>query len=1276
MKSAKKILSVFLAVLMLFSVMSVGFGGIVAIAHTVTVDGAADDTYETTDDVIIAVPETIYMKPGDNASTTGQYFVNNIVDRNGRVSVTAEKSQTNGSISIWAPGSTAFSFKTTAITGGIGDPVICNPDGGATFEDIRWANTDVGGTTGYASYALLALNINGTGLWHGSIALVEWEVTVYYGDADTTGKTYYAYTTLYAPMRSVGAIAEAKRSDNTNNEISSWISGVTGVGSPTAVTSNRADKEATGYFKYDPLWTNTFGGGSYNSADDFIVQQGNFVHASAPDGAGYTFSAGYTGYLMVDSSRYTNTNQIPNFYIGSDALRIESTALYYGLGKYYIWSKLGTGTERTTTDQDYNPASSDGWTQLYFADKGELGRKSWNPEYAVSDIAGKYLHIGSQGRANYLSQYDYSNAYVSVVFSVTDKSDLRAAIIQATSLDGTKYTKNSWTGASDTVVDEFRDALRNAAEVLGNPAADQGSIDGALGALRAKMNALKVTIKFDASTNGGVFTDNKTVKEYDVQFGTKKLINIGASLLNYFPVARFGYEFAGWSTDPDDPASASLSSLAGITFGDTLYAHYKKTISVDFHFLADASGKTDVTSNELTIYNQEDKALDVNVEDADDVDVYKFAGWTQDPASTEGSALGDTLTGITANTVYYATYLKTLTLNLDANGGDFDKASVEGGVGYNYDLTQSTGVATVILPETAPTRTGYGFDGWEINGEIYQPGDEVEFTGTATTATATAVWTINKFNVTFNFKDENGNDVSIKEKIEYGNAAQAPEIPDYYANQTMHYKFTNWDKSFDNITGDIVITAVYASGTMHNFTYTGNLPTCEEAGEAVYTCSVCGYSYTYSGDALGHEYVITDSKDADCENDGYITYVCNRDASHTYTEIIPATGHSFENTEYVAPTCTEDGYYISGTCANCGEDLAGKVIPALGHSWEVETEATCEHPGLKVCTVCGETDVIPQLPHSYVAVTIPATCEEDGKIVYTCSECGHSYETVIKSDGHNHIQMVIAPTCTSQGYTSLVCTVCGESTRSNYVPALGHDYTSVVVEPTCTTQGYTKHTCAVCGYSYKTDIVDALGHKYDKETVVDPTCTTKGYILHECTVCGSSYKTDFVDALGHDYQYVGSQTATATTPGYDLYECSVCHHTYKQVMYTAGKALISKTLKDTLGAIIVNATVTFTNKETGNTIVIKTDANGYFTYVFPEGDYEVAIAGGGCICDETGSLFVELGTASLNLPSITRNTCDCLCHQNTLWARIYKLFIKLFSIFGRIYCCDCSEIWS
>ncbi len=67
-------------------------------------------------------------------------------------------------------------------------------------------------------------------------------------------------------------------------------------------------------------------------------------------------------------------------------------------------------------------------------------------------------------------------------------------------------------------------------------------------------------------------------------------------------------------------------------------------------------------------------------------------------------------------------------------------------------------------------------------------------------------------------------------------------------------------------------------------------------------------------------------------------YTC-ANCGDSYSEAIPATGHSYTATE-TAPTCVEDGSTVY-TCANCGDSYS-VAIPATGHDYVGG-----------ICTLCG-----------------------------------------------------------------------------------------------------------------------------------------------------------------------------------------------------------------------------------------------------------------------------------------------------------------------------------
>ena len=157
--------------------------------------------------------------------------------------------------------------------------------------------------------------------------------------------------------------------------------------------------------------------------------------------------------------------------------------------------------------------------------------------------------------------------------------------------------------------------------------------------------------------------------------------------------------------------------------------------------------------------------------------------------------------------------------------------------------------------------------------------------------------------------------------------------------------------------------------------------TCLEKGsyDLVTYCSECLEVLKTESkeiEALGHDLVHHEAKDATCLDKGYKAYdTCSRCDYTTYEEI-KATGHLHEETreEYLTPkTCTEDGTYnLVKFCPDCGTVLSseGKTIP---HGHELS-----QYPGME------------------------ATCTEEGWEAYeACSNCDYTTYTSIPKLGHN-----------------------------------------------------------------------------------------------------------------------------------------------------------------------------------------------------------------------------------------------------------------------------------
>ena len=105
-------------------------------------------------------------------------------------------------------------------------------------------------------------------------------------------------------------------------------------------------------------------------------------------------------------------------------------------------------------------------------------------------------------------------------------------------------------------------------------------------------------------------------------------------------------------------------------------------------------------------------------------------------------------------------------------------------------------------------------------------------------------------------------------------------------------------------------------------------------------CKICGVQ---TQDPLGHDWNDgTVTTDPTCTETGVRTYVCNRDASHTYTEEIPALGHDYIATP-TAPTCTQDGISTM-TCSRCSDTYV--VYTNESNTWSEWTTDTPQTVGL------------------------------------------------------------------------------------------------------------------------------------------------------------------------------------------------------------------------------------------------------------------------------------------------------------------------------------------
>lgn len=353
----------------------------------------------------------------------------------------------------------------------------------------------------------------------------------------------------------------------------------------------------------------------------------------------------------------------------------------------------------------------------------------------------------------------------------------------------------------------------------------------------------------------------------------------------------------------------------------------------------------------------------------------------------------------------------------------------------------------------------------------------------------------------------------------------------------------------------------------YNYDLDTILPTCEQQGYTIYTCS-CGDFYIDNYiDALGHDYVAVYSFFPNTDDLVDIDLVCQNDRSHLVKEEQMDVG--WYVIEKIEPTCKESGFekviaYADYNGMHFETEYSYYPNP-LGHNYHIyeRVEPNCVSYGYEryYCD-CGDytetiLDPIPATGHNLTEIS--EYNENYHYSVLVCLNEGCDFRQEGSYIYHSLNENIInEPTCAESGLSYVYCTGC-EYNSYVEVPAYGHDYqayftwflaedipfevylqcnndTSHIVsgyemeigweilqqvDPTCTTEGYID----VYGYAiydgalyekYDTYVLTTSGHNYEYNVeVVEATCEENGYTRYTC-VCGDYFDSDYVYATGHN----------------------------------------------------------------------------------------------------------------------------------------------------------------
>ena len=289
--------------------------------------------------------------------------------------------------------------------------------------------------------------------------------------------------------------------------------------------------------------------------------------------------------------------------------------------------------------------------------------------------------------------------------------------------DGLIYGKNAqifaWPGF-DTAVWELRnDQTGKLPRIRGTNADPTLSLSA-----QSIMVTCDVELNGDAGVSGFRYKVNDAAN--DTEYSGVFTVNL-LDKLEIEPTIRTGYAFAQWSDGKtDNPYTMAVPGNVSLTAQTQI-----ETYTIDYKLNGGAleAGKTNPAT-----YTLETAAF--RLEEPTRTG-YTFAGWTGSNGTTPQTDVG-IAQGSTGNLYFEA--------NWTANGYKILYTGVEGADVSTFPTKHVFGKDTAI---PNPTKTGYGFAGWKVNGSA--AARDLTLSGTAYTADITleATWTANEFTITY-----------------------------------------------------------------------------------------------------------------------------------------------------------------------------------------------------------------------------------------------------------------------------------------------------------------------------------------------------------------------------------------------------------------------------------------------------------------------------------------------------------------------------------------------
>ena len=587
--------------------------------------------------VNIAVPETVYMEPQTNYGTTTtsvQKYVNNVLNSSGTLSLDKTAGATAGKFYIYSP---QISSVTSITCDNANLSGLSVSKSGSLFSDTEFTMS-------------LKSGISST-----QTKTIKWTITCKMTDDSTV--SFYAFTVAYAP--NITPIFAAGRCKNTrgNNSFGSgmaWVAGIHGISSGASYWAKD---------NFLPLTGGPSQGGGETSPDSWFT---NSSQCGMPTAGGYyhskehgynhgdetlaSFERSAESYIYVDTSRYSNTNQIPNLVCGvyvTDCEGATGTVWCY-VGKLTNWSdRIQSGrdwyTRSTTNPSEYTASvtyfAGDCWTNR--------GKNAWHKNVAMNmGVPSGWTAIRGGLGTHDGGDRCFCILDVYVNFIQTNKATLRANVQECYGRHFQRnYTTDSW--------NSYMTALSNAAAVLGNPAATASQISDANTNLNTARGNLTTGVYMDG--NGGT----ASTSFYSWKVGSAVLNKVSFPTGSY-TASKSGFEFLGWNTDKDATTGTKSGNMS-VDPMSTVYAIHKADLTYTFKYY-DSSGTLQTETGSGTIYNRTNSwthnGAPTLVNTVYNEIPFAKVGWSSSTGSTStvASSTYNTVTPPTNNPTYYAVY--------------------------------------------------------------------------------------------------------------------------------------------------------------------------------------------------------------------------------------------------------------------------------------------------------------------------------------------------------------------------------------------------------------------------------------------------------------------------------------------------------------------------------------------------------------------------------------------------------------------------------------------